>query len=205
MTLRKKPIPKALKCAVWEKYVGEDIGKILCMCCEITEITQMKFHCGHIIAEAMGGETNVNNLLPICESCNKSMGTKNLNDFKKLLKDDNKKIKKNQKDNTQLKQKLIQVLEATKKCSVLDSTCGGQKNTRENQIIKDTYNLFFSSKKYQFDSKYTHDICGHQINIFQENTMGGHRRMLSEFFEHIPCLCNDEKYLTFMDKKGYLI
>src|SRR3989344_6972488 len=126
MTLRKKPIPKALKCAVWEKYVGEDIGKILCMCCEITEITQMKFHCGHIIAEAMGGETNVNNLLPICESCNKSMGTKNLNDFKKLLKDDNKKIKKNQKDNTQLKQKLIQVLEATKKCSVLDSTCGGQ-------------------------------------------------------------------------------
>src|SRR3989338_6259495 len=174
MTLRKKPIPKALKCAVWEKYVGEDIGKILCMCCEITEITQMKFHCGHIIAEAMGGETNVNNLLPICESCNKSMGTKNLNDFKKLF----------------------QVLEATKKCSVLDSTCGGQKNTRENQIIKDTYNLFFSSKKYQFDSKYTHDICGHQINIFQENTMGGHRRMLSEFFEHIPCLCNDEKYLT---------
>lgn len=82
---KKQTIPKAVKTAVWHTYIGEEIGKTKCMCCEITEITQMKFHCGHIIAEANGGEINVNNLMPICECCNKSMGTKNLNEFKKLL------------------------------------------------------------------------------------------------------------------------
>ena len=37
----------------------------------------MSFHCGHIIAEAKGGETIVSNLKPICQNCNSSMGTTN--------------------------------------------------------------------------------------------------------------------------------
>lgn len=85
MPPRKKAIPKAVKKAVWDKYIGEEIGKHVCLCCEKTEITQMSFHCGHIVSEVNGGEINVNNLKPICESCNKSMGTKNLEEFKKLL------------------------------------------------------------------------------------------------------------------------
>ena len=80
---RKKTIPKSVKIAVWNKNIGEAIGKHKCLCCNITDITQMNFHCGHIIAEAKGGKVHVDNLLPICSKCNKSMGTQNLNEFKK--------------------------------------------------------------------------------------------------------------------------
>jgi hypothetical protein len=82
---KKKAIPKSLKIAVWNKYIGEDIGKAKCLCCNLTDITQLKFHTGHIIAEANGGESNIDNLRPICETCNKSMGTKNMEEFKKLI------------------------------------------------------------------------------------------------------------------------
>jgi 5-methylcytosine-specific restriction endonuclease McrA len=82
---KKESIPKTLKIAVWNKYFGEATGKIKCPCCNITEITQLKFHCGHIIAEKNGGTLNINNLMPICESCNKSMGTQNLHEFRKKI------------------------------------------------------------------------------------------------------------------------
>ena len=49
----------------------------------------MDFHCGHVIAEKYGGELNISNLKPICSKCNTSMGTENMNDFKKLF---NKKL-----------------------------------------------------------------------------------------------------------------
>lgn len=81
----KIPIPKTMRIAVWEKIFGEDVGKTVCPCCEISEITQLKFECGHIIAEAKGGETRLENLIPICSSCNKSMGTKNYHEFKKNI------------------------------------------------------------------------------------------------------------------------
>ena len=41
----------------------------------------MSFHCGHIIAESKGGELSVNNLKPICQSCNSSMGTQNMDEY----------------------------------------------------------------------------------------------------------------------------
>lgn len=43
---KKKTIPKSLKIAVWNKYIGEDIGKAKCLCCNLTDITQLKFHTG---------------------------------------------------------------------------------------------------------------------------------------------------------------
>ena len=82
---KKKTIPKSLKIAVWNKHFGEDIGKAKCLCCNITDITQLKFHAGHVIAENNGGETNIDNLRPICETCNKSMRTKNMDEFKNLI------------------------------------------------------------------------------------------------------------------------
>ena len=83
---KKQPIPKALKRTVWHKWIGEEKGKHKCLCCNISDITQFSFHCGHIIAESKGGELNIKNLKPICELCNKSMGSKNMNEFIKLLK-----------------------------------------------------------------------------------------------------------------------
>ena len=50
----------------------------VCKC----EIDSKKFDCGHIVSVKNGGETNETNLLPICATCNKSMGIENLNEFK---------------------------------------------------------------------------------------------------------------------------
>jgi hypothetical protein len=105
MPPKKKPIPKALKIAVWDKYIGEIVGKTKCLCCKITDITQLKFHCGHIIAEANGGTLDIDNLMPICESCNKSMRTNNMNDFKKILIPKEKTELKNSKEYNFLQKK----------------------------------------------------------------------------------------------------
>jgi hypothetical protein len=78
---KKKSIPIALKRKVWDFWVGESIGKTKCPCCKLTDITQMNFSCGHIIAESQGGGLTVQNLRPICGSCNSSMGIQNMNDF----------------------------------------------------------------------------------------------------------------------------
>jgi hypothetical protein len=79
---RKQRIPKTLKRAVWDTYVGVDKGTAPCLCCERTSIRQLEFHCGHVISEARGGTTTVENMRPICAQCNLSMGTQNLFDFK---------------------------------------------------------------------------------------------------------------------------
>ena len=83
---KKKSISATIKKLVWNTNIGEDIGKAKCLCCKSTDITQLSFNCGHIIAEANGGETIVSNLKPICQNCNSSMGTKNMNDLMETLK-----------------------------------------------------------------------------------------------------------------------
>jgi hypothetical protein len=83
---KKKAIPATIRKLVWNQHIGEAVGCSKCLCCNVTNITQMSFHCGHIVAEANGGETIVSNLKPICQNCNSSMGTKDMNDFMKTLK-----------------------------------------------------------------------------------------------------------------------
>ena len=83
---KKKPISATIKRLVWNTNIGEDVGKSKCMCCNSTDITQMSFNCGHIVAEANGGDTIVSNLKPICQNCNSSMGIKNMEEFMKSLK-----------------------------------------------------------------------------------------------------------------------
>jgi 5-methylcytosine-specific restriction endonuclease McrA len=78
---KKKAISATIKKLVWNTNIGEDIGKAKCTCCKSTDITQMSFNCGHVISEHNGGETIVSNLKPICQNCNSSMGTKDMNDF----------------------------------------------------------------------------------------------------------------------------
>ncbi len=59
----------------------EEIGRSTCLCCNLTQISQMNFHCGHVIAEVNGGSLDPENLKPICHSCNSSMGTTNMDEF----------------------------------------------------------------------------------------------------------------------------
>jgi hypothetical protein len=78
-----KKIPDALRNAVWNKYIGLEKGTGMCFCCNLEIISRGNYDCGHIISRAKGGETMLQNLRPVCGKCNKSMGTKDMNLFKK--------------------------------------------------------------------------------------------------------------------------
>ena len=69
----RKAIPKALKEQVWIKYVGRKFeSKCLVKWCSNT-ITVFDWEAGHNIPHSKGGETSLDNLIPICSRCNKSM------------------------------------------------------------------------------------------------------------------------------------
>lgn len=79
---KKKNISQAVRINCWNTHVGELVPKTKCMCCYNIDITQHNFHCGHIIAECNGGTHEMNNLLPICNVCNCSMGSIDMNVFR---------------------------------------------------------------------------------------------------------------------------
>ncbi len=77
VTKRKKTISATKKTDVWNTYVGESIGKAMCVCCKKKEITSRNFHVGHVVSEHNGGTLDIGNLRPICAQCNLSMGAQN--------------------------------------------------------------------------------------------------------------------------------
>jgi len=81
VSTKRKTIPKAVKITLWNKFFGEDNAKGKCEVCQ-REIKMTEFDAGHIIAVTNGGSDNLDNLAPVCGTCNKSMGTQNLQDFK---------------------------------------------------------------------------------------------------------------------------
>jgi len=73
-----RPIPKQLRKMVWKKC---KTGK--CLICEEEEITENNFETGHIQARSLGGQGEINNLIPICYDCNRGMRTQNAYDYKR--------------------------------------------------------------------------------------------------------------------------
>jgi 5-methylcytosine-specific restriction endonuclease McrA len=73
-TPKKKVISKKLREEVWLKH----FGKIFSSKCPIQwctrEISVFSFEVGHNIPESKGGRTTIDNLIPICGDCNRSMG-----------------------------------------------------------------------------------------------------------------------------------
>lgn len=86
MKNKKEFIPKAVRTAVWNKYIGSEKGISKCYVRCGEQISQSNFECGHVISERDGGLVNVENLRPICANCNRSMGTKNMMEFMKQYK-----------------------------------------------------------------------------------------------------------------------
>ena len=70
---------------VWNQWIGQ-FHLIYESPCFIgacgNKIYRDSFHMGHVVALAKGGSNHVDNLRPICETCNKTMGVENLYDFK---------------------------------------------------------------------------------------------------------------------------
>jgi hypothetical protein len=78
---KKQSIPKNVRIIVWNHYIGEDIIKHKCLCCKKVTISNTNFEVGHVQSEKNGGTHEINNLRPICFSCNHSMATENMIDF----------------------------------------------------------------------------------------------------------------------------
>jgi hypothetical protein len=76
----KEKIPASVKNTLWSKHFDNSIQGN-CQCCKTEVISKNNFDCGHIISEKNGGSVHLDNLKPICRSCNSSMGTTNMNDF----------------------------------------------------------------------------------------------------------------------------
>jgi 5-methylcytosine-specific restriction endonuclease McrA len=83
--VKKTKISTRERFITWNERVGIEVGRTLCDVCEENYISQQDFHCGHIIAEANGGTTTLDNLIPICSTCNNGMGTTNMMEYKEQL------------------------------------------------------------------------------------------------------------------------
>jgi hypothetical protein len=83
LSQRRKKMPKHIKTLVWSQHIGSDKASAPCCSCRKEIISIRSFHCGHVIAEAKGGDLTIANLRPICAACNGSMGTRSMNEFTK--------------------------------------------------------------------------------------------------------------------------
>jgi len=77
---KKTPIPKTVRNCLWINYF-KNKREDKCQCCLREIISISNFHAGHIVSEFKGGTTTLDNLRPICQLCNLSMGTQNMDDF----------------------------------------------------------------------------------------------------------------------------
>lgn len=74
-------LPLAVRRAVWNQACGEDAGKGACFCCS-GQVTQHTFECGHVQPRSKGGSDMLDNLRVLCRACNRSMGSRDLLEFK---------------------------------------------------------------------------------------------------------------------------
>jgi HNH endonuclease len=71
---RKKKISKKLREEVWLKHFGETFSSKCPIQWCTRKISAFSFEAGHNIPESKGGQTTIDNLIPICADCNRSMG-----------------------------------------------------------------------------------------------------------------------------------
>ena len=70
-------ISKALRSAVFGRY-QLSFDQAYCYVGCGGKLDPFNFECGHVSSCKEGGETTLDNLRPICERCNRSMGAKNM-------------------------------------------------------------------------------------------------------------------------------
>ena len=83
-TKTRSQIPKMIRGEVWKKYNGLSVYGS-CYCCKRKLDAFDTWNAGHVVPYSHGGPNTVSNLRPVCQSCNQSMGTENLYDFKKTF------------------------------------------------------------------------------------------------------------------------
>lgn len=76
---RRTRIPATTRQNVWQKHNQMLNGS--CYCCN-NPLQFCNMVCGHIRAHALGGDSSLENLMPICAACNLAMGIENLEDYR---------------------------------------------------------------------------------------------------------------------------
>ena len=80
----KVPIPIVVREQVWKKCNRNTSDLGICFtCCNDLYFRDMQ--CGHVKAHALGGDTTLENLMPVCKSCNNDMGVMNLFEYKEMI------------------------------------------------------------------------------------------------------------------------
>jgi hypothetical protein len=78
----RKGIPKKLRLKVYRSAFGSEDDEGICFCCGEEISYEKDYEACHIIASKNGGPDTFENLRPGCRSCNRSMGTQNMREFK---------------------------------------------------------------------------------------------------------------------------
>ena len=79
----RKKIPQQLRIDLWDRYFGFSSYYGNCYVNKNHKLNRDIFECGHVVSVCDGGDNNINNLRVICRGCNASMGTQNLENYKK--------------------------------------------------------------------------------------------------------------------------
>lgn len=75
---KRKALPQKVRMTIWRRAFSTWDG--VCYCCG-DNIQYENFDVGHIIASVKGGADTIDNLRPVCRSCNLSMGTRHMDEF----------------------------------------------------------------------------------------------------------------------------
>ena len=145
----KTSIPALLKKEVWKKYHG-DHTNAKCPIYECKNIMDINvnnsWHTGHIKSRKNGGLTKLENLKPLCQSCNNSMSGKNWQDYedeliKKILidlhfdHDESIKCRKTGCKNKLTKDDFHYIIDAKNKPRVMCQKCSIENNINNNNKI----------------------------------------------------------------------
>lgn len=80
--IKRKKFTASERAGIWNKYIGLKIGEINCPYCHNFKIYQTKYVVGHVISLFNGGGNEIENVRPICDICNSSMSSNDM-DLKK--------------------------------------------------------------------------------------------------------------------------
>ena len=79
----RQSIPKTMRRKVWQKRCSEKLVGACYTCGEA--LSYDAFECGHVVAVVDGGKSVIDNLEPVCQTCNRDMGTMNLEAYRAKL------------------------------------------------------------------------------------------------------------------------
>jgi hypothetical protein len=82
---KKEQLKRSFRFLIWNTYIGKEHGVARCWVCEENPISQQDFHACHVLAECNGGKTILSNFRPGCSTCNSSMKSMNMMEYKEQL------------------------------------------------------------------------------------------------------------------------